>query len=90
MLEIVNGEELFAIVGEAKCPLRPSIASMATEPIAFELSFRAKLVLITTASLAVTSLGQTSAPPSSSSHGRKMNFRIASDLRGSLKKRGFQ
>lgn len=35
---------------------------MPTERIAFEASFVAKLLLIATASLAVTSLGQTSAP----------------------------
>jgi uncharacterized protein (TIGR03435 family) len=37
---------------------------MSTKPIAFELSFLAKLLLIATAMLAVSSLGQTSAPPS--------------------------
>ena len=40
---------------------------MPTEPIAFEVSLPAKLLLIATASLAVTSLGQTSSPPSPSS-----------------------
>jgi uncharacterized protein (TIGR03435 family) len=44
--------------------LRTKIVSMATERIALELGFFSKLLLVAAASLAVTSLAQTSAPPS--------------------------
>jgi uncharacterized protein (TIGR03435 family) len=44
---------------------KKSMTTMPTEPIAFEVSFLAKLLLIATTPLAVTSLGQTAASPSS-------------------------